>query len=114
MSVPAWKRSRSAVLTQRQCGFRIVKRQASAYSAIIALRLLAFPGFGIVFATTCFAQLTHHSIPGLVQPIRLKKRLPKLFAQSMGITFIFYALLGALPSVYFGIYVGARVSGGRK
>jgi len=91
----------------------IVKRQAFAYFAVIALRPSACPGFDIVFATTCFAQLTHHSIPGLVQPMRLKKRLPKLFAQSMGITFIFYALLGALPSVYFGIYVRARVSWAR-
>jgi len=59
-----------------------------------------------VFATTCVAQITHHSIPGLVQPVRSKKRLPVLLAQSLSITFLFYGLMGALLSVYFGEYVG--------
>jgi len=34
-----------------------------------------FAGFGTVFSTCVFAQLTHHSIPGIVQPVRNKTKL---------------------------------------
>ena len=59
-------------------------------------------GFGAIFSTCCFAQLSHHSLPGLVQPIGRKRRLKFLFFWALVGTFVIYASLGGVLSSYFG------------
>jgi amino acid permease len=65
-------------------------------------RLVHWPGFGLAFTTSVFAQLVHHSIPGLSSPLRRKSNLRLLFASALTTTFIFYSILGVLCALYFG------------
>lgn len=41
-----------------------------------------------------FAQIIHHSIPGLSQPVRDKLDLPKIFGGTMITTTVVYASVG--------------------
>ncbi|KCV70042.1 hypothetical protein H696_03506 [Fonticula alba] len=59
-------------------------------------------GFGIAFSTCVFAQLTHHSAPGLAQPTKDKSKLAVVFLAALVVTFFFYAILGTTVALYFG------------
>lgn len=52
-----------------------------------------------------YAYIFHHSVPGLSDPIEDKKSLTKMFAVALFISFVAYALMGVVVSLYFGHYV---------
>eukprot|EP01088_Endostelium_zonatum_P022051 TRINITY_DN911_c1_g2_i2.p1 TRINITY_DN911_c1_g2~~TRINITY_DN911_c1_g2_i2.p1 ORF type:complete len:545 (+),score=82.65 TRINITY_DN911_c1_g2_i2:88-1635(+) len=69
----------------------------------LADKVLARPsGFGIIFTTAVFSQLIQHSTPGLVQPIKNKNHLARVFAGGLAATCTLYIILGVLCATYFG------------
>eukprot|EP00010_Vexillifera_abyssalis_P002028 CAMPEP_0201562904 /NCGR_PEP_ID=MMETSP0173_2-20130828/79590_1 /ASSEMBLY_ACC=CAM_ASM_000268 /TAXON_ID=218659 /ORGANISM="Vexillifera sp., Strain DIVA3 564/2" /LENGTH=528 /DNA_ID=CAMNT_0047977525 /DNA_START=215 /DNA_END=1801 /DNA_ORIENTATION=- len=73
-------------------------------------RLFHWSGFGQIFSTAVFAQLMHHSVPGLCQPVRTKKNLKKMFIGALSTTFFFYSLLSVITALYFGAGVNQVVT----
>ncbi|XP_049852605.1 transmembrane protein 104 homolog isoform X2 [Schistocerca gregaria] len=59
-------------------------------------------GIPIIYATIVFAQLCHHSVPGVIQPIKNKHRIRWVFPFALFTTFLMYALVGLITSAYFG------------
>eukprot|EP01112_Ceratiomyxa_fruticulosa_P012439 TRINITY_DN3442_c0_g3_i3.p1 TRINITY_DN3442_c0_g3~~TRINITY_DN3442_c0_g3_i3.p1 ORF type:complete len:517 (+),score=62.66 TRINITY_DN3442_c0_g3_i3:76-1626(+) len=59
-------------------------------------------GFGVIFSTAVFAQLVHHSTPGIVQPVKDKSKLFKIFVSSFTSTFVAYTILSIFTVTYFG------------
>lgn len=59
-------------------------------------------GFPSVFSVAVFAQLMHHSVPGLSQHVDQKSKLRTMFFSGFTITFTFYSVVGILCSLYFG------------
>lgn len=65
-------------------------------------KLFDFPNFGIIFPTAIFSQLLHHSIPGIIQPLKNKKWAKTMFSLALMTTFILYVALGIPSAMYFG------------
>lgn len=61
-----------------------------------------FSGFGIIFPAIVFAQLTHHSVPGIIQPVRNKNHLKGIFLATLTVSTIFYAVMGTILASYLG------------
>jgi hypothetical protein len=59
-------------------------------------------GFGTIFPTAIFSQLLHHSIPGLVQPVKQKGWVRSMFSAALTTTFSLYLALGIPAVMYFG------------
>ena len=75
----------------------------TAHAPYIAThRAFHWAGFSTVFSTAVFAQMMHHSCPGLAQPVRQKSTLRKMFFTAYLCTFVFYTLVGVLAALYFG------------
>lgn len=58
--------------------------------------------FSAVFSTSVFAQLLHHSVPGISQPVQNKLLLPRLFRYTLGTTFGLYTILSTSSALFFG------------
>ncbi|KAK3259764.1 hypothetical protein CYMTET_31252 [Cymbomonas tetramitiformis] len=58
--------------------------------------------FSAVFSTSVFAQLLHHSVPGISQPVKNKLLLPRLFRYTLGTTFGLYTILSTSSALFFG------------
>ncbi|MDP2435344.1 MAG: hypothetical protein Q8P67_06340, partial [archaeon] len=65
-------------------------------------RSFRWAGFSSVFSTAVFAQMMHHSVPGLAQHVDRKSKLRTMFFSGFTTTFCFYSVLGILCSLYFG------------
>jgi len=72
--------------------------------------LVAPAGFYILLPVCIYAQILHHSVPGLCEPVRNKKHLPHIFTSTFITTFFFYTLLGVLLAVYYGSNLQATCS----
>lgn len=72
--------------------------------------LFDFSGFGMLFPTVVFAQLLHHSVPGLIQPVNKKQHVRKMFLFGMLTTFALYTLLGISCALYFGKDVRPQIT----
>lgn len=72
--------------------------------------LFNFAGFGTLYPTVVFAQLLHHSVPGLIQPVNEKKHVRKMFFFGILTTFGLYTLLGITSALYFGTDVKPQIT----
>jgi len=59
-------------------------------------------GLADLIPIAIYSQIFHHSIPGIVQPLRDKTMIAPIFAFVLLSTFTFYSTLGLLLSLYFG------------
>jgi hypothetical protein len=66
--------------------------------------------FALIFSTSVFAQILHHSVPGLMEPVREKSRGRFLFASVIITTMTVYWLVGMMGSIYFGTSVSSPVT----
>lgn len=73
-------------------------------------RSFDFSGFGTIFPTAIFSQLLHHSVPGLVQPVKQKSWLRTMFGAALATTFSLYLALGVPSVMYFGSGVKPVIS----
>ena len=73
-------------------------------------RLFDFSGFGTIFPTAIFSQLLHHSVPGLVQPVKQKNWVRSMFGAALTTTFSLYLALGIPAVMYFGSGVSPVIS----
>lgn len=64
--------------------------------------LIRLAGFAIMVPCSLYSQIMHHSTPGLVQPVRDKTKLRKIFAAVFTSTYAFYAGLGIVLALYYG------------
>ncbi|KAL0230782.1 hypothetical protein PCE1_004337 [Barthelona sp. PCE] len=55
-----------------------------------------------LFPAVAFSQIGHHSVPGLVHPLKNKKKLKWLFFGAIALTFVFYTMLIISTVVFFG------------
>jgi len=69
-----------------------------------------YSGLGKIFSTAVFAQLVHHSIPGLMQPIKNKSQSRTIFMATFATTATFYTFLGLMCAMYFGDQVKSVVT----
>ena len=58
----------------------------------------------ILLPIAAFANIFHHSIPGLSEPVLNKKSLSKAFCLALLISCVGYAAIGVVISTYFGSY----------
>lgn len=72
--------------------------------------LFDFSGFGMLFPTVVFAQLLHHSVPGLIQPVNKKQHVRKMFFFGILTTFCLYTILGISTVLYFGKDVKPQIT----
>lgn len=73
-------------------------------------QLFNFAGFGTIFPTAIFSQLLHHSVPGLVQPVKQKNWIRSMFGAALTTTFSLYLALGIPAVMYFGNGVSPVIS----
>jgi amino acid permease len=59
-------------------------------------------GLAYVFPIAIYAQIFHHSAPGIVQPMRDKQKIPHVFTGVLCTTFLFYSALGIIVGLYYG------------
>lgn len=69
------------------------------YSDIQAVK---WAGLAVIFPTAIYSQIFHHSIPGLIAPLKHKKSTPKLFTAVLASTFLLYSSLGITAGLYYG------------
>ncbi len=55
-----------------------------------------------LFPVAIFSQIFHHSIPGLVKPIRHKQHVNRIFLLVLLTTFFLYTLVGEAVALYYG------------
>ncbi|KAL0486267.1 11 TM domain-containing transmembrane protein [Acrasis kona] len=67
-----------------------------------SFNLATFLGLSILFPTCIYSQILHHSIPGLSQPARNKKRLNTIYGSTFITTLLFYVILGIVLVIYYG------------
>jgi amino acid permease len=61
-----------------------------------------FDGLIAFLPIAIYSQVFHHSIPGLIRPLKNKESAPKIFAGVLLTTFLLYTLLGVSVGEYFG------------
>jgi len=61
-----------------------------------------FSGFGKVLPIAVFAQVLHHSIPGISKPQRDKSKLQSIYAGVMTTTCVLYSILGVVLVLWYG------------
>jgi hypothetical protein len=64
--------------------------------------LVDFSGLHHIIPVATFANIFHHSIPALSQPVRDKKQLASIFSTTLLCCFVAYSLIGLCVSLYFG------------
>jgi amino acid permease len=67
-----------------------------------------FSGLGTIFPVCIFAQIFHHSVPGIAYPLRDKTVVPKVFAACLLSMFALYSSLSITLSLYFGSATAAQ------
>ena len=67
-----------------------------------------FSGFGTIFPVCIFAQIFHHSVPGIAYPLRDKGVVPRVFAACLLSMFALYSSLSITLSLYFGSATAAQ------
>ncbi|OQR91845.1 transmembrane protein [Achlya hypogyna] len=78
--------------------------QATAPPYVNEVTLVDGSGFGLLFSTVIYAQLFHHSVPGLLAPLSRRDRGKGrfIFGSALLTTTSFYVALGVTTSLYFG------------
>lgn len=72
--------------------------------------LFNIAGFGTLYPSVVFAQLLHHSVPGLIQPVNNKKHVTKMFFFGILTTFGLYTILGISTVLYFGKNIKPQIT----
>eukprot|EP00455_Lapot_gusevi_P012607 TRINITY_DN1601_c0_g1_i3.p1 TRINITY_DN1601_c0_g1~~TRINITY_DN1601_c0_g1_i3.p1 ORF type:complete len:523 (-),score=75.63 TRINITY_DN1601_c0_g1_i3:41-1609(-) len=77
---------------------------SSSSSPYLAKNVAAFNwgGLGQLLPIAVYSQIFHHSIPGLSQPVKQKKRLGWIYFAVMMTTLALYSTLGVTLALYFG------------
>lgn len=57
---------------------------------------------GLIFPIAIYAQIFHHSVPGLSHPLKDKRESPRVFAGVIATTFALYTALGVSVALYYG------------
>eukprot|EP01135_Chromosphaera_perkinsii_P002355 Nk52_evm9s222 gene=Nk52_evmTU9s222 len=78
-----------------------VKEQHN-YPFVADFALWNSSNFGVIFTTSVFSLLFQHSIPGLIHPIKNKRRVVSVLVSAIVTTAVLYVLLGTLCACYFG------------
>lgn len=65
-------------------------------------RMIRFSKLHVLLPIAAFANIFHHAIPGLAQPIIDKTLVSKVFTNTLIICYISYAFIGCIISRYFG------------
>jgi hypothetical protein len=68
---------------------------------------IVWRGIGVIFPISIYAQIFHHSVPGLAKPLRDKRHVPLVFIAVVMTTCVLYCLLGFTVSLYFGFAVNS-------
>lgn len=58
----------------------------------------------LLLPIAAFANIFHHAIPGLAQPISDKSKVPEVFKITLLICYVSYTFIGCIISRYFGVY----------
>lgn len=66
------------------------------------IRAFDWSGLSVVFPTAIYAQIFHHSVPGLVHPLKDKAKSPAIFSCVLLSTTLLYSSLGAAVGLYYG------------
>ena len=72
--------------------------------------LFNFSHFGVVFTTSVFSLLFQHSVPGLIHPIKDKRKVLRVLISAIVSTSALYICLGSLCAIYFGSSVKESVN----
>lgn len=59
-------------------------------------------GLGLMFPISIYAQIFHHSVPGLSHPLKDKRQTPRVFTGVLVTTALLYSALGASVAAYYG------------
>ena len=57
----------------------------------------------VLLPIAAFANIFHHAIPGLAQPIKDKSKVPEVFKITLLICYVSYTFIGCIISRYFGV-----------
>ena len=75
-----------------------------------AFSLAKVSGLSVIIPVAIYAFIFHHSIPGLSQPVKDKRGLPRMFLTAFLIITVAYASVGFLVALYFGDTVASQCS----
>ena len=67
-------------------------------------------GLSLIIPVALYAQIYHHSIPVLAEPVRDKTLLKKIFLAAFVLMGAFYVFLGVSLPLYFGKEINSQVS----
>ena len=65
-------------------------------------------GLGTIFPICIFAQIFHHSVPGIAYPLKDKNVVPKVFSSCLFTMFILYSGLSIVLAIYFGTAIASQ------
>ena len=65
-------------------------------------------GLGVIFPVCIFAQIFHHSVPGIAYPLQDKKKVPQVFAACLFSMFVLYSSLAVTLTLYFGSTIASQ------
>jgi amino acid permease len=66
------------------------------------MKAFDWANLGLVFPIAIYAQIFHHSVPGLSHPLKNKKAAPRIFAAVLATTAVLYSALGITVGFYYG------------
>ena len=65
-------------------------------------------GLGTIFPICIFAQIFHHSVPGIAYPLADKTTVPKVFSSCLLTMFVLYSGLSIVLAIYFGTAIASQ------
>ena len=65
-------------------------------------------GLGTIFPICIFAQIFHHSVPGIAYPLKDKTSVPKVFSSCLFTMFVLYSGLSIVLALYFGTAIASQ------
>ena len=65
-------------------------------------------GLGTIFPICIFAQVFHHSVPGIAYPLKDKTSVPKVFSSCLFTMFVLYSGLSVVLALYFGTAIASQ------
>ena len=65
-------------------------------------------GLGTIFPICIFAQIFHHSVPGIAYPLKNKTTVPKVFSSCLLTMFVLYSGLSIVLAIYFGTAIASQ------
>ena len=65
-------------------------------------------GLGVIFPICIFAQIFHHSVPGIAYPLKDKAVVPKVFSSCLFTMFVLYSGLSIVLALYFGTAIASQ------